>query len=262
MSNQELILYEVKGRVATITLNRPDKANAANIEMLQNIHARLLEADENERVKVIRIRSTGDRFFSAGYDLKEVAGNPENVKKITHWGRKVNQTILFLKKPVMVQVQGVAIGFGVLLIVASDLRVFADRPQNELYIQLPELFISAFPQTGATLIPLMAFGPSYAKNLLFTNRKAGLEELKNINFPTKVFPFETLDSDTMAYAKELGKLQMEFLFTEKSMMTIINKAKMESFFDMEDECGAYAYGPKKPMKDLHDFIQNLYKKYY
>ncbi|MBD3197460.1 MAG: hypothetical protein GF317_20575 [Candidatus Lokiarchaeota archaeon] len=258
---ENLILYEVKSKVAIITIDRPDKANAVNIEMLKQIHAHLLEADEDERVKIILFKTTGQRFFSAGYDLKEVAGNPKNVKLITKWGRKVNQTILFLKKPVISQIQGAAIGFGVLLMLASDLTIFADRPQEELYIQLPELFINAFPQTGATLMPLMAFGIKFAKNLLFSNRKVGLEELKNINFPTKIVPLESLDKEAFEYAKELAKLKMEFIFTEKSMLTIMNKAYIKSCLDLEDECGAYAYGPKKPMSDLHDFIKDLYEKY-
>ncbi|MBD3338781.1 MAG: hypothetical protein GF353_06725, partial [Candidatus Lokiarchaeota archaeon] len=240
MDIQKTISYEIKGRVAIITINRPDKANAVNIGMLKSIHTYLLEADKNEKIKVILFKSVGERFFSAGYDLKEVAGNPENVKLITEWGRKVNQTILFLKKPVIAQVQGIAIGFGVLLIIASDLTVFADRPKEELYLQLPELFINAFPQTGATLMPLMAFGIKIAKNLLFTNKKAGLEELKNISFPTKIVPFERLETEALAYAKELGKLQMEFLFTAKAMMTIMNKSYLKSCFDLEDECASYA----------------------
>jgi enoyl-CoA hydratase/carnithine racemase len=259
--SENLILYETKSKVATITINRKDKANAVNVDMLKTIHGYLLDADADERVKIILFKSKGERFFSAGYDLKEVAGNPENVKFITEWGRKVNQTILFLKKPVIAQIQGAAIGFGVLLIVASDLTVFADRPTDELYIQLPELFISAFPQTGATLMPLMAFGIKFAKNMLFTNRKIGLEELKNINFPTKIVSIESLEEETFDYAKELTKLKMEFLFTAKSMMTIMNKAYIKSCFDLEDECGAYAYGPKRSMSDLHEFIQDLYKKY-
>lgn len=257
----EEILYEKDGKVGIITINRPTKANAANIEMLKIIHESLLKGDKDEKIKCIVIRSTGDRFFSAGYDLKEVAGDPENVKLITKWGRKVNEKILFLKKPVITQIQGVAIGFGVLLIVASDLTVFADRPQEELYLQLPELFINAFPQTGATLMPMLAFGIKYAKNILFTNRKVGLNELRNVNFPTKIVAYDELEAETLAYANELSKLKMEFLFTAKSMMTIMNKAYIKSCLDLEDECGAYAYGPKKSMEELDEFIQQLYKKY-
>ncbi|MFX1360282.1 MAG: enoyl-CoA hydratase/isomerase family protein, partial [Promethearchaeota archaeon] len=129
MSSQDLILYEIKGRIAIITINRPDKANSCNVAMLKKIHESLIDADKNEKVKCILIKSTGDRFFSAGYDLKEIQGSPEKAKMIQEWGRNVNESIVLLKKPVIVQVQGIAVGFGVLITLASDLRVFANRPK-------------------------------------------------------------------------------------------------------------------------------------
>lgn len=262
MSNQENIIYEVKGRIAKITINRPDKANSCSISMLKSIHEKLIEADKHEKVKCVIIRSTGQRFFSAGYDLKEIQGAPENVTQVTEWGRKVNETILLMKKPVITQVQGIAVGFGVLLILSSDLRIFADRPKDELYIQLPELAISAFPQTGATLLPLLAFGLSYAKQLLFSADKVGVEQLKNINFPTRVFPLDQLDAETLDFAKNIVKYQTEFIFFTKSMLTIMNKAYIKSCFDLEEEYGKAAYATeKKSMKELDNFIKNLHKKY-
>ncbi len=260
MSNQKLILYEVKGRLATITINRPEKAHAFNINMLQTMHNRLLEADEDELVKCILIKSTGQRFFSAGYDLKEIQGDPEKISKITEWGRKVNETMLLIKKPIITQVKGIAVGFGVLMILASDLRIFAERPKEELYLRLPEIAISAFPQTGATLLPLLSFGLTFAKNMLFTADKAGLEELKNVNFPTRIFPLDSIDLETRKFLKILTKHQTEFLFFIKSMLTIMNKAYIKSCFDLEDECGKVAF-KKKSMKELDDFIKELYKKY-
>ena len=260
MSDQELILYEVKGPLATITINRPDKAHAFNIEMLQAMHTRLLEANESEQVKCILIRSTGDRFFSAGYDLKQIQGAPEMIIETKKWGRKVNETILMLKKPIITQIKGIAVGFGVLMILASDLRIFADRPKEELYLRLPEIAISAFPQTGATLLPLLGFGLTYAKNMLFTADKAGLEELKNINFPTRIFPLDSIDLETRKFLKILTKHQTEFLFFIKSMLTIMNKAYIKSCFDLEDECGKVAFA-KKSMTELNDFINDLHKKY-
>lgn len=262
MSDSDLILYEEKGRIATITINRPDKANSFNISMLKNMYEYLHQADENEKIKCIIIKSTGERFFSAGYDLKEIQGSPENMKLITSWGRKVNQSILMLKKPVITQVQGICVGMGVLLICASDLRVFADRPKEELYLRLPELAISAFPQTGATLLPLMAFGLSYAKHLLYSADKIGLEELKNINFPSRVFPLEELESGTRSFVKQMTKYKDEFIFSTKTMLHVMHKAYIRSCMDMEDECGAVAYAKdKKSPKELHDFISGLYKRY-
>jgi 2-(1,2-epoxy-1,2-dihydrophenyl)acetyl-CoA isomerase len=260
MSNQELILYEVNNRIATITIDRPDKAHAFSIEMLQMMHSRLLEADEDESAKCILIKSTGERFFSAGYDLKEIQGAPEKISQITIWGRKVNETMLLIKKPIITQVKGIAVGFGVLMILASDLRIFADRPKEELYLRLPEIAISAFPQTGATLLPLLGFGLTFAKNMLFTADKAGLEDLKNINFPTRVFPLESIDLETRKFLKVLTKHQTEFLFFIKSMLTIMNKAYIKSCFDLEDECGKLAFA-KKSMKELDDFIKILHEKY-
>ena len=260
MSNQELIMYEVKGRIATITINRPEKAHAFSIPMLQMMHRKLLEADEDELAKCILIKSTGQRFFSAGYDLKEIQGAPEKISEITEWGRKVNETILLIKKPIITQVQGIAVGFGVLMILASDLRIFADRPKEELYLRLPEIAISAFPQTGATLLPLLGFGLSYAKNMLFTADKAGLEELKNINFPTRIVPLDSIDLETRKFLKILTKHQTEFLFFIKSMLTIMNKAYIKSCFDLEDECGKVAFA-KKSMSELDDFIKGLHEKF-
>ncbi|MFX0004549.1 MAG: enoyl-CoA hydratase/isomerase family protein [Candidatus Hodarchaeota archaeon] len=262
MSDQDLIIYEAKGRIATITINRPDKANSCSISMLKLIYQNLIKADEDEKVECIIIKSTGNRFFSAGYDLKEIQGAPENVKQITEWGRKVNETIILMKKTIITQVQGIAIGFGFMIILASDLKIFADRPKDELYLRLPELAISAFPQTGATLLPLLAFGLTYAKNLLFTTDKIGLDELKNVNVPTRIFPLEELDNETLNFAKQIAKYQKEFSFFTKTMLRIMNKAYIKSCLDMEDECGKVAYDPKKfTMKELEDFIKSLNDKY-
>jgi len=262
MSDQELIQYEAKGRIATITINRPEKANACNIPMLKSIHESLINADRDEKVKCILIKSTGQRFFSAGYDLKEIQGAPEKVAQITEWGRKINETIVYMKKLVITQIQGTAIGFGVMVILASDLKIFADRPIDNLYLRLPELAISAFPQTGATLLPLLGLGINYAKNMLFTTDKFGVEDLKNINFPTRIFPLEQLDTESLNFAKQIVKYQTEFIFFTKTMLNIMNKAYMKSCFDLEDECGKAAYDPKKKtMKELDDFITDLRSKY-
>jgi enoyl-CoA hydratase/carnithine racemase len=258
--SEELIHYIVKARIAEITIDRPDKAHAFNIDMLKLLYNYLIEADKDEKVKYILIKSTGTRFFSAGYDLKQIQGSPENVKQVTEWGRKVNETMLYIKKPIITQVQGIAVGFGVLMILASDLRIFADRPREELYLRLPELAISAFPQTGATLLPLLAFGQSYAKHMLFTADKVGLEELKNLNFPTRIFPLGDLDANTKNFMRNLVKYKNEFIFTTKTMLSIMNKTYIKSCFDLEDECGTIAYA-NKSYNELSEFIENLYKKY-
>ena len=262
MNNQDLILYDLRGHIAKITINRPEKAHSFNGDMLKSLHTKLIEADNDEQVRCILIKSTGQKFFSAGYDLKEIQGDPKNVATIQQWGRKVNETMLLMKKPIITQIQGIAVGFGVMLILASDLKIFADRPMEELYLKLPEIEISAFPQTGATLLPLLAFGLSYAKKILLTADKIGLEELKNMNFPTRVFPLDQLDTETLSFVKQMSKYQMEFLIFIKSMLTIMNKRYIKSCFDLEEDCGRVTYDKKKKnMKELDEFLEGMREKF-
>ncbi|TFG00469.1 MAG: enoyl-CoA hydratase/isomerase family protein [Promethearchaeota archaeon] len=254
----DLILYETKGKVAILTINRAEKAHAFTVAMLKSLYEKLENADKDKNIKCILIKSTGTRFFSAGYDLKEIQGSPESISLITKWGRKVNYKILTMKKIVITQVQGKAVGFGTLMILASDLRVFADRGEEDLYIHLPELAISAFPQTGATLLPLLAFGLSYAKHLLFTADKADLKELERLNFPDRIFSLEELEEKTLSFVNEIAEYQTEFLFLPKAMLHIMNKSYIKACLDLEDECGAIAYSKSKSMEELDDYIKNLY----
>jgi enoyl-CoA hydratase/carnithine racemase len=109
---------------------------------------------------------------------------------------------------------------------------------------------------------LLAFGLNIAKNLLYTTDKVGIEELKNINFPTRIYPLDQLETKTLEFVKKLSKYQTEFLIFIKTMLTIMNKRYIKSCFDLEDECGKVAYATeKKSMKELDEFIKGLYEKY-
>jgi len=260
MSSEKKLLYEVKQSVATISINRPEKAHAFNLELTKALYNKLEEADKDESVKCILIKSIGnEKIFSAGYDLSII--EDENKKeKLIEFGRKVNQKMLLMKKPIVTQVHGTAVGFGFLLIMGSDLRIFADKPIEKMFFRLPEIAISAYAQTGATLLPLLAFGLSYAKNLLFTSDRIGLEDLKNINFPTRIFPRDKLELETKKFLKILTKHLTTFLFLIKTSITLMNKQLIEKWFDLEDACGKIAY-EKKTHAELEAYIRDLYKKY-
>ncbi len=260
MSSENKLLYEVKDNVATIAINRPEKAHAFNVELLKALYDKLIEADKDEAVKCILIKSIGnEKIFSAGYDLT-IVKDADKMTKIIEFGRKINEKMLLMKKPIVTQVHGTAVGFGFLLIMGSDLRIFADKPIEKMFFRLPEIAISAYAQTGATLLPLLAFGLSYAKNLLFTSDRIGLEDLKNINFPTRIFPPDKLELETRKFLKILTKHLTTFLFLIKSSITLMNKQLIEKWFDLEDTCGKIAY-EKKTHAELEAYIRDLYKKY-
>ncbi len=261
MSTNEILLYEVSGRVAWITLNRPNMAHSFNWDLMSAFYEALVKADNDEGVKCIVIKSTGNRSFSSGIDIK--ATNPDDVeylKKMREYGRKVTETMLLMKKPIIAQVQGTAIGFGMEILLACDLRLFADRPKDQMFFRMPEIAIAIYPQTGATILPLLAFGLTYAKSILLTADELSLEDLKKTNFCTRIFPSDSLDIETKKFVRTFSKRDHAFSFLIKSTLTIMNKKFIERCYDLEDEAGKVAY-EKKTMKELDDIIKDLYKRF-
>ncbi len=261
MNEQDIVIYEVKGSVAYIVLNRPKFAHAFNLELMKALYENLVKADKDEKVKCILLKSTGDKVFSAGIDIKTTSPeDKEGLNELKEYGRKITQYMLLMKKPIVVQVQGSAIGFGMELIMASDLRIFADKPIDEMFFRMPEIAISIYPQTGATILPLLSFGLTYAKNILFTADKFGLEELKNLNFPTRIFPPADLEKETRKFLRTFSKRMASFMFLIKSSLLIMNNKLINNAYDLEDECGNFAY-LKKNQEEFEKFIQNLREKY-
>ncbi|TXT60463.1 MAG: putative 3-hydroxypropionyl-coenzyme A dehydratase [Promethearchaeota archaeon] len=262
MTEQDVILYKVKGKVATITLNRPKAAHSFNLALMKGLYEKLEQADKDEKVKCILLQSTGNRVFSAGIDIKSKSldENQEYFDKVKKYGRLNNQKILLMKKPVVAKIQGTAIGYGMELVMAADLRLFADKPKDEMFFRMPEIAIGIYPQTGATILPLLAFGFTNAKKVLFTSDKLSLDDLRKMNFPTRIFPLERLDVETKKFMRTFSKRMGSFMFLIKSSLNIMHTKHIERWFDLEDECGDAAYD-KKTQEKFQKFIEDLYKKY-
>ncbi|MFX1274581.1 MAG: enoyl-CoA hydratase/isomerase family protein [Promethearchaeota archaeon] len=261
MSQDDIVLYEIKRKVARITLNRPP-VHAFNLDLFKRFHERLVEAENDDKAKCLLIKSTDKKFFSAGFDMKIKPGDETsvNIKDVLKYTKLNTQKMLLMKKPIIVQVQGTAIGYGMMVIMASDLRIFADRPFPEMYFRMPEIAISMFPRALATFMCLRNFGLTFAKNILLTSDKFGLEHLKNLNFPTRVFPPDELDSKTEEFLKDFVKYKDSIMFLIKSSLTLMHNKYIETWAKMEEDC-SNAVLKKRSFKEWDDFIENLLMKY-
>lgn len=260
MSDEDICLYEVKGKLAIITLNRPP-VHAFNLDLMKSLNEKLNQAENDDNVTCILLKSSGTRVFSAGIDIKASKETTlEYHSQVRKYGRDNTEKIITMKKPVVCQIQGSAIGYGMMLLMACDLRIFAERPMEEMFFRFPEIDLGIYPQTGATILPLYAFGLSYAKQLLLTADNIGLEQLKNMNLATRIFPLNALESETLKFSKTLSKRLIPFLFLIKSTLHIMYNKNISRWFDLEDECGKIAY-QKKSVKELDDLIKDLYTRY-
>lgn len=261
MSDDDLVLYEVKNSYAIISLNRPP-VHAFNLELEKALYAKLIEADNDENVKCVLLKSTGKRVFSAGMDIKIHFDDlpADYSEERSKYARNNIIKLLTMKKPITVQVQGTAIGYGLMLIMASDLRIFADRSFPETFFRMPEIGLDIFPATGATILPLLTFGLSFAKNILLTSDNFGLDQLKNLNIPVRVFSLDDLDVETEKFMDEFVKYKASLMYLIKSSLSLMNKKHMEKWLELEYDCSAVR-NEEKTSKEWDAFIEGLFQKY-
>src|SRR3569832_619707 len=89
----ENLLYAVDDRVATITLNRPERHNALNLALIEEIMAAVAQADQDPEVRVLDVTGAGGKAFSSGYDIKESAEKPQ--RTLAEWRARMQKDIRF-----------------------------------------------------------------------------------------------------------------------------------------------------------------------
>ena len=260
--NNDKVLYEVKNKVARITINNPP-VHVCDLDVMKGIYEGLDKADNDEKVKCVLLKSTGTRLFCAGIDTKifTEAKSAEYMQEFSKYTRSSVLKAYQMKKPIVCMVQGSAVGYGMMIMYACDLRIFADRPIEEMFFKMPEIELGLYTQSGASVGPLLNFGLSYAKNILLTGDKFGLEQLKNMNFPTRIFPLEELESKTEEFLNDFVKYKEPLMYLIKSTLTLMNNKHIDRWFDLEDEAGDISRSTRKSMKEWDEIIQDLYKKY-
>ncbi len=129
MADSEL-LYEVKDRIATITLNRPDKMNAFTGPMIERWAASLQEAQADPNVNVVIVTGAGKAFCSGGDVGRMGTGDPtplDNKNGLWEHIHNVPRTLEAMDKPVIAMVNGVTVGAGMGMSLMCDMRIASDR---------------------------------------------------------------------------------------------------------------------------------------
>jgi enoyl-CoA hydratase/carnithine racemase len=216
MANQET-LYNVADRVATITLNRPDKLNAWTGTMEQEVRAAMHEAENDANVRVIILTGAG-RGFCAGADMSLLGsiaqqglgdqGREHVLRNSGNGGRpgvrpdfqKKYSYFPSIQKPVIAAVNGPAVGLGFIITLYCDLRFASDSAR----------FGTAFAKRGliaeygiSWMLPRL-IGPANAMDMLFSARLVDASEALRMGLVNQVFPQDSFLQSVSAYAKDLA----------------------------------------------------------
>lgn len=187
--------------IVQITIDRPDKLNAMNLDVMDEFIT-ILDNLEKDSSKIVIITGSGQKAFSAGADIEYMNTiGPTKAEKYALKGHEVLNKIEKLPKPVIAAINGYALGGGCELALSCDIR-FASK--NVQFGQ-PEVTLGICPGWGGTQRLLRLVGPARAKDLIFSGRRIDAEEAFSMGLVNKIFSSESLLTETKTYAKTITK---------------------------------------------------------
>lgn len=211
----ETILHEISGRVATVTINRPDKLNALNATAKTELSQLFSSFKTDPSVDVVVITGAGEKAFVAGTDIKELTAlNVESGKKFSEKGQEVFDLIENLGKPVIAAVNGFALGGGCELALACHIRIAAE---NAKFGQ-PEVNLGIIPGYGGTQRLARLIGRGRAMEMILTGNQVDASEALRIGLVTKVVPQAELMPSALRLAELIaGKGQVAIRMALKAV---------------------------------------------
>jgi len=218
--NYQNLLLDIKDHIATVTVNRPDKLNALNIQTVNELNDVFTEIEENEDVYVVIITGSGEKAFVAGADISELNElDVLSAKEFSERGNHVYSRIEGLDKPVIAAVNGFALGGGCELALACHIRVASE---NAKFGQ-PEVNLGIIPGYGGTQRLPRVVNPGRALEYILTGDMINAEEAFRTGLVNRVFPQSELMNKTMEIASKIAsKGRQAIRFALKAVRSTMN----------------------------------------
>ena len=198
MSN---VLYEVKGNIGILTINRPKALNALNSEVLNDLDA-ALDAVDVETIRCLILTGAGEKSFVAGADIAEMSTlTKAEGEAFGKKGNDVFRKIETFPLPVIAAVNGFALGGGCEISMSCDIRICSE---NAVFGQ-PEVGLGITPGFGGTQRLARLVSPGMAKQLIYTARNITAQEAYRIGLVNAVYPAEELMPAAEKMAASIAK---------------------------------------------------------
>lgn len=181
---EELVLYDVKDAIATITINRVEKYNAFNLSVKESLLTMFRRAEEDPSVRVVVVTGAGEKAFISGSDITDFLGrDSESIKAVVCPSRDIAEYMTSMTKPIIAAINGYALGGGCELALACDIRYASSNAQ----LGLPEINLGTIPGNGGTVRLARLVGLGIAKELIMTGGRVDAKEAHRIGLVNKVF---------------------------------------------------------------------------
>ena len=225
----DTILTQLEAGVLTLTLNRPDKLNAANTELAQALTAQFQRAASDDAVRVLVVTGAG-RAFCAGQDLTEPgAAETGYAAHLQHTYIPLIRAMRALEKPVITAVNGVAAGAGASIALAGDIRLWSSAASMTLAFSS----IALVPDAGATWLLPRAVGYSRAFELMALAERVNAEEALRLGLCERVLSAEAFGLEVNGYAARLAARPVGALGLTKRLMGAAMTGSLDEALELE-----------------------------
>jgi enoyl-CoA hydratase/carnithine racemase len=236
------VLTEDHGPVRHVILNRPEKRNAFNGELVVATGEALRDAAADSSVRCVVVRGAGP-MFSSGMDLGSLAALSESPDDLRPFRRAIIEAWNVaeeMTKPTICVIHGACIGGAMELALACDLRVIA----SDALIGMPEVRVGLIPDVGGSSRLPSVVGLGRAKELIMTGKLIGGEEAERIGLANRVAPAEELDSAVQGLVDELLACAPVAVGLAKRIMDASAKPALGATLELEvisqERCAATA----------------------
>lgn len=196
----ETLLVQIDERVATVTINRPDKRNALNATVRRELVDALRALRGEEEVRVVVLTGAGERAFVAGADIGEFADRTPIEQRAAMDAPRVFDEVAAFPKPVIAMINGYALGGGCELALACDLRIAARSAK----LGQPEIKLGILPGGGGTQRLPRLVGMGRALRLVLTGELIDATEAERLGLVEWVVDDADLETRTMELARTLA----------------------------------------------------------
>ena len=239
----EFLRMERQGPVATIWIDRQPKMNTMTVAMREEFPGLFRDLDADASVRVVVVRGAGGKAFSAGGDLAEfLTLAPADLEQ---WGDTLTAAER-CRKPIVAAIDGFAMGAGLELALACDIRIATRRSE----FAFPEIRLGMIPGSGGTQRALRLIGMTRAKLFMLTGRRINAEQAEAWGLITQAVPDGGLDEAMTAIVSELAERPPLALRTLKTVLNRGAEAPLDTALELERK--AYAW-----LRSTHDYEEGV-----
>jgi enoyl-CoA hydratase len=247
---RKFVYFELRGKIAVVTFNNPEKRNPLNSETWDQFYRILKEIESDETVRAVVITGSGEAFV-AGADISRLSKRTR--VDALEGSREGNEILRFLEeldRPVIAAINGWALGGGCELALACDIRIASEHAK----IGQTEVRIGIMPGYGGNIRLSRLIGTGRAKEMIFTGKIVDAWEAERIGLVNRVVPHERLMDETIELAETLSKGPASIRLAKKAINHVLTSG-LDELVKRDIELYGDVYETEDHLEGIDAFLE-------